>query len=138
MKKYLDLSLGYAIVAIVGGVFYREFTKWNQFFGVTALGKVHTHLFLLGMVIFMIVALFVKNSKLEEQKSFKKFMLTYNIGLPLMAIMLVVRGVLQVLDTPISSKVNAMISGVAGISHILLGAGIIFLLLSLRKEFLDN
>ncbi|MEG0756372.1 MAG: DUF2871 family protein, partial [Oscillospiraceae bacterium] len=28
MKKYLNLSLIYAIAAMVGGVFYREFTKF--------------------------------------------------------------------------------------------------------------
>ena len=47
MKKYLNLSLVYAVAAMVGGVFYREFTKFSGFDGVTALGKVHTHLFLL-------------------------------------------------------------------------------------------
>ena len=41
----------YAISAMVGGVFYREFTKFNDFEGITMLGKVHTHLFLLGMLV---------------------------------------------------------------------------------------
>lgn len=49
MKKYLNLSLGYVIAAMAGGVFCREFTKLNGFTGVTTLGKVHPHLFLLGM-----------------------------------------------------------------------------------------
>lgn len=61
MKKMLNFALGYAIAAMVGGVFYREFTKFSGFTGVTTLGKVHTHLFLLGMVMFMIVALCSKN-----------------------------------------------------------------------------
>ena len=38
MKKYLNLSLAYAVAAMAGGVFYREFTKLNGFVGVTALG----------------------------------------------------------------------------------------------------
>ena len=46
MKKYLNYSLVYAVAAMVGGVFYREFTKWNGYTGVTRLGKVHTHLFI--------------------------------------------------------------------------------------------
>lgn len=29
MKKYLNISLIYAIAAMAGGVFYREFTKFN-------------------------------------------------------------------------------------------------------------
>ena len=38
MKKYLNFSLAYAVAAMAGGVFYREFTKFNGFDGVTALG----------------------------------------------------------------------------------------------------
>ena len=65
MKKYLNISLIYAIAAMVGGVFYREFTKWNGFTGMTALGKVHTHLFLLGMLMFLIIALFAEHHVLQ-------------------------------------------------------------------------
>lgn len=53
MKKYLNFSLIYAIAAMVTGVFYREFTKWNGYTGVTTLGKVHVHLFLLGMMVYL-------------------------------------------------------------------------------------
>lgn len=37
MKKYVNLTLVYAILAMAGGVFYREFTKFNDFTGRTAL-----------------------------------------------------------------------------------------------------
>ncbi len=80
MKKYLNISLIYAVAAMAGGVFYREFTKWNTFSGVTALGKVHTHLFLLGMLMFMIVALFARDRSLSKQKTFRIFTYVYNIG----------------------------------------------------------
>ena len=46
--------------------------------------------------------------------------------------MLVARGVPQVLGMTLSAAVNASISGIAGIGHILTGAGIILLLLSLK------
>ncbi|MGN0305015.1 MAG: DUF2871 domain-containing protein [Lachnospiraceae bacterium] len=133
MKKYLNISLVYAIGALIGGVFYREFTKWNGFQGVTVLGKVHTHLFLLGMVMFMLVALFAQHSNLQEMKTFRVFLWLYNIGVPLTVIMMVVRGITQVLGLPLSTGADASISGIAGIGHILTGAGIILLLLSLRK-----
>ncbi|MEG2097890.1 MAG: DUF2871 family protein, partial [Pseudoflavonifractor sp.] len=58
MKKMMNLSFLYAILAMVGGVFYREFTKFNGFSGRSTLGFVHGHLFLLGMVVFLVVALF--------------------------------------------------------------------------------
>ena len=53
---------------MAGGVFYREFTKFHDFTGVTALGKVYTHLFLLGMLIFMLIALYAAPTNLQKQK----------------------------------------------------------------------
>ena len=43
------------------------------------------------------------------------------------------RGVLQVLGTSVSSGMNAAISGIAGIGHILLGVGLIILMVILLK-----
>ena len=50
MKRYMNTALLYAILAMAGGVFYREFTKFNGFTDKTTLAVVHTHYFLLGMV----------------------------------------------------------------------------------------
>lgn len=133
MKKYLNYSLGYAIAAMAGGVFYREFTKWNGYTGVTALGKLHTHLFLLGMVVFLIVALFAAQHELQKQRTFRAFMCVYNLGVPLTAVMLLVRGVAQVRNQTLSAGVSAAISGMAGIGHILVATGLILLLAALKK-----
>ena len=132
MKKYVNVSLVYAVAAMAGGVFYREFTKFNQFTGVTALGKVHTLLFLLGMLVFLLVALFAGRLELEKQKGFALFMKLYNVGVPLTAVMMAVRGVTQVLGMSLSAGASASISGIAGIGHILTGVGIILLLVSLK------
>ena len=132
MKKYLNLSLAYAVAAMAGGVFYREFTKLNGFSDVTALGKVHTHLFLLGTVVFMLVALFAAQGDLMKQKTFRVFLRVYNVGVPLTAVMMAVRGVTQVLGMSLSTAASASISGIAGIGHILTGVGIILLLVSLK------
>lgn len=133
-KKYFNLALIYATAAMIGGVFYREFTKWNGFTGATALGKVHTHLFILGMLVFLLIALFSQSMDLEKQKTFRTFMKIYNIGLPILSIMMVVRGVIQVLEFDISSRANSAISGVAGAGHVLVGIGIVLLLLTLKKS----
>ena len=133
MKKYLNISLIYAVAAMICGVFYREFTKMNHFTGVTALGKVHTHLFLLGMMVFLMVALFAGKLDFEKQKIFRVFMVVYNIGVSLMSVMMLVRGVIQVLNIPLSTGGSAAISGIAGIGHILVGTGIVLLLMSLKK-----
>ena len=134
MRKCLDFSLTYAIAAMVCGVFYREFTKYQDFTGVTALGKVHAHLFLLGMVMFLIVALFAMHWNLDGQKKFRWFLWTYNIGVPLTAAMLLVRGVTQVLGLTLTTGASAAMSGIAGIGHILTGVGLILLLLALRDR----
>ena len=133
MEKYLNISLIYAILAMAGGVFYREFTKFNEFTEATILGKVHTHFFLLGMVVFWITALFAAQKNLEEIKTFKVFMWIYNIGVPLTGVMMVVRGIPQVLVVSLSDGFSAAISGIAGIGHILTGIGIVLLILSFKK-----
>ena len=43
MKRYMNVVLLYAILAMIGGVFYREFTKFNGFTAQTTLSVVHTH-----------------------------------------------------------------------------------------------
>lgn len=51
--------------------------------------------------------------------------------------MMTVRGIIQVLNIPLSSGADASISGIAGIGHILIGTGIILLLISLKKASKD-
>ena len=133
MKKYLNTAFVYALLALAGGVFYREFTKYNGFTGVTTLGKLHVHLFTLGMVMFLLAALFSAQLPLEKQKNYRAFLKLYHIGVPLTAVMLLIRGVLEVLATPLSRGMDAAISGMAGLGHILTGVGIILFLLSLKK-----
>lgn len=133
MKKMINFALGYGIAAMIGGVFFREFTKFNGYTDVTMLGKIHTHLFVLGMFVFLLVALFTAQTPLNEQKQFKLFLVFYNIGVPLTTIMMLIRGIFQVLGTSLSSGASAAISGIAGIGHILTSVGLILLLLALRK-----
>ena len=133
MKKALNCSLVYAVAGLAAGVYYREFTKMMGFSGDTVLSGVHTHLLALGMLVFLLVALFAQRSNLEEQKGYRLFMIIYNAGLALTAALMLVRGTLQVLGGSLSSALSASISGMAGIGHILLGTGIVLLLVTLKK-----
>lgn len=132
MKRYMNASLLYALLAMVGGVFYREFTKFNGFTARTSLGVVHTHYFLLGMVFFLLLLLLEKSFSFTGAKT-KWALTTYHIGLNMTAVMLVVRGIPQVLGTELSAGMTAAISGVAGIGHILLGVSMVMLLLQIRR-----
>ena len=133
MKRYMNLALLYAVLAMVGGVFYREFTKWNGFTAKTTLSVVHTHYFLLGMVFFLLLLLLEKSFSFTGAKT-GRVLVAYHIGPILTGVMFVVRGVTQVLGTTLSSGMSAAISGVAGIGHILLGVSLMLLLLQIRRS----
>ena len=131
MKRYLNMAVLYAVFAMAGGVFYREFTKFNGFTAATTLSVVHTHYFLLGMVFFLLLSLLEKSNPFSNTKT-RRVLAVYHIGLNLTNVMLAVRGVTQVLAFPLSSGMDAAISGVAGIGHILLGVSTILLLLQIK------
>lgn len=132
MKKYANTALIYAAMAMAGGVFYREFTKFNGFAGETALSVVHTHYFLLGMVFFLLVMLLEKTFAFIGEKT-GRVLATYHVGLNITGAALLTRGVTQVLGMALSSGMDAALSGVAGIGHMLLGVSMILLLLRLKK-----
>lgn len=133
MKRYMNSALLYAILAMAGGVFYREFTKFNGFTAKTTLSVVHTHYFLLGMVFFLLLLVLETNLSFTGEKT-GRVLVVYHIGLNLTAVMLVVRGVTQVVGTNLSRGADAAISGVAGIGHILLGVSLVLLLLQIRRS----
>ena len=133
MKRYMNSALLYAILAMAGGVFYREFTKFNGFTARTTLSVVHTHYFLLGLVFFLLLVVMEKNLSFTEAKTGRVLMI-YHIGLNLTAVMLAVRGVTQVLGLTLSSGMDAAISGMAGIGHILLGVSLVLLLLQIKRD----
>lgn len=134
MKKTINLSFAYAILAMIGGVFYREFTKFSGFEGRTTLSFVHTHLFLLGMIMFLIITFSIKLFSIQTSKKYRAFLWIYNIGVCLTSIMLMVRGILQVNQSVLTSATNAMISGFAGIGHILVGIGMILFFLMMKEK----
>ena len=87
---------------------------------------VHTHYIILGMMLFLILGLISMNMNLKINRA----VLLYNNGLNLTAIMLIVRGIIQVLDLNV---VSAVISSIAGIGHIILGVSLILTLLDIKK-----
>lgn len=137
MKRYMNSALLYAVLAMAGGVFYREFTKFSGFAAKTTLSVVHTHYFLLGMVFFLVLLVLEKNLSFTGAKT-GRVLLTYHIGLNLTAVMLVVRGVTQVVGADLSRGADAAISGIAGIGHILLGVSLVLLLLQIRRSVLSS
>lgn len=132
-KRYINLALTYAVIAMVLGVFYREFTKFSLFTGKTNLSVMHTHYFMLGMFFFLILMLVEKVFAFSDQKNVGKFIVSYQVGLNITGLGFLVRGLTQVWATPLSSAMNASLSGVAGIGHTIMGVSMILLLLKIKK-----
>lgn len=133
MKKLSNAAFLYTIVALVAGVVYREYTKAAGFLGETNLSLLHTHLLTLGMLFFLVVLALEVTLKLSEQKLFNGFFMTYNVGLILTSLMMAVRGFLQIQGAELSKAVDASVSGISGVGHILLGVGFILFFMNLRR-----
>lgn len=133
MKKLINISFIYFILSMIAGVFFREFTKFFNFTEKTTLSVLHSHILILGTFLFLILALFTINTNLLEQKKFKTFLKIYNISLPFMIIVMLIRGIIQVINKNIPSAINASISGFAGISHILMLVSFVILFISLKN-----
>ncbi len=131
MKRLMNASIVYGVLGLVGGVFYREFTKLNGFTGFTTLSVVHTHYLMLGMVFFLMLVLLENNFHFICNKV-RKCLIFYHIGLNLTVIMLVVRGVVQVLSLNVSSAV------LFGIAHLILGISMVLVLISIRNCIKDS
>lgn len=133
VKRYANLALVYAVIAMVFGVFYREFTKFNHFTGQTNLSVMHTHYFMLGMFFFLILMLVEKSFHFSDN-GVGKILIVYQIGLNITGVGFLMRGLTQVWETELSKGMDASISGIAGIGHILTGVCIVLLLLKIRKQ----
>ena len=133
MKRYLNFAFYYFPVCYGRRRFLSGIYKVFRLFRKTTLSLVHVHLMVLGTFLFLLLALFTRHLNLEEERSFRRFLILHSIALPFMVIMMLVRGVLQVLGTSLSSGANAAISGIAGISHILMLISFLLLFHALRK-----
>lgn len=129
MQKYFKLATFYLIIGLVMGIFYREFTKFNNFTGVTALKGVHTHALVLGFLFFILVLLLDKSFNISSRNNFKKWIISYNIGLVYLLSSLTYRGILQVQKLEISG-----LSHIAGLGHTILGISLVWFCIIVNKS----
>lgn len=130
LRLLLTSTAVYTVLGLAAGLFYREFTKANGFPEGMAgqLGLSHTHILTLGMIVPLIVMALEKSFGLSRGRLFSWFFWIYNSGVLITTGSLVWHGILQVQGV----EGSAMIAGIAGTGHMLVGAGLVLLLLSLR------
>lgn len=132
-KRYANTALIYGIAAMVFGVFYREYTKFSGFTGKTNLSVMHTHYFLLGMFFFLFLMLSEKAFSFSG-KNIGRVLMIYHLGLNITGLGFFMRGLTQVWGTDLTRGMDASISGISGIGHILMSIGLILLLLRIKKQ----
>lgn len=130
MKKLFFAASIYLVLGLSAGLYYREFTKANDFTaadGFTQLAVAHTHLLTLGVIVLLIVLALEKVFALSNSKAFSWFFWIYNLGLVVTASTMVINGTLRVLD----EETSKALAGISGSGHILLTAGFILLFVAL-------
>ncbi|MET4050296.1 MULTISPECIES: DUF2871 domain-containing protein [unclassified Rhodococcus (in: high G+C Gram-positive bacteria)] len=137
MKKLYYASFAYMVVGVLAGLFYREFTKAEDFPAgeFTQLGVTHTHLLTLGFIVLLIVLALEKLFTISRNKRlFAWFFWLYNAGVVLTTAMMIWHGSLTVLG----EESTSMISGIAGLGHILITAGMIVFFIALGRAITQD
>lgn len=132
MKSLYRSAIFYLVMGLGAGLFYREFTRANEFpeGQFTQLGVAHTHLLALGFMMFLIFLVVEKVFAVSRNKKlFNSFFLFYNVGVVLTVGMLIWHGSLTVLG----EESTAMIAGIAGIGHILITIGLVLFVVALGR-----
>ncbi|WJZ03911.1 DUF2871 domain-containing protein [Corynebacterium freiburgense] len=132
MQKLFSAAATYAVLGLVSGVFYREFGRFNEYFGPTRLSTLHTHLLVLGMFFFLIAIALNATLKLSENSRFNAFFWTYNIGVLWTAGMMTFKGINQVWDP--NFVMSPALAGISGLGHIILTVGIVLYFMILNKQ----
>ncbi len=132
MKKVLKISLGFTVLALFFGAFYREYTKYLGFDGATTLSLLHTHTFVLAVIfplLFTLITEQLKHTTEELKLSFR----TYYLGYTLAILAMLTRGLMQAQERVLSSEIDHMISGIAGLGHVVLAVAFVWIFYKLIK-----
>lgn len=129
MKKYLNLSLFYLVLGLGLGVFFREFTKFNNFTDKTTLSALHGHALILGFVFFLVVLILDKVFEISKAKAYKGWLVFYNISLVYMIGTLLFRGILEV-----TGGEFAGLNHIAGLAHTMLGLALVWFITILYRK----
>lgn len=137
-RKSMNTGFVFIILGIFAGAFYREFTKFLGFEGVTSMSVMHTHLLTTGAIMFIIFALCFRVFSVQPSKKLNILLPAYLISVVGNVGVMFARGLYQVMGWEITRTVNATLSGIAGIVHILLTITLIWIFNIIRKSVSNN
>ncbi|PPL20166.1 DUF2871 domain-containing protein [Microterricola pindariensis] len=132
MRRLFYAAFASMLLGVASGLFYREFTKGNDFTGDTQLALVHTHLLALGMTVFLILLALEKLFAVAESPLFGWFFWVYSAGILVTTGAMTAQGILAVLGL----EHSAAVAGIAGLGHIALLVGLVLYFVALRPKVL--
>lgn len=130
MKKLMYSSAFYTLLGLLSGLFYREMTKGENFSGYSQLNITHTHLLVLGTIMFLIFMMIEYQLKLtKHSKLFNSFFYIFHLGVLVTVAMQFVNGIATIKDFSVSPA----IAGIAGLGHIFLTVAFVLFFILLNK-----
>ncbi len=133
-RSILGIAFANLIMGLLGGVFYREFTKFYGFEGVTHLGKLHVHTLTLGFIALLVIyACQDKEHSPDSVRRLKKPLYTYMAGLTLSVVSMAVTGIYEIVGEGAKTVSMPALEGISGLGHITLATGLVWLVVSLFR-----
>ena len=138
MKKLYYSAYAYLAVGLLSGIIFREVTKIAGVPGPTALSKVHTHVLVLGFLMFLLLLLFEKMLDITKADYFSFFFAAYHTGLGITVASMFTRGIVTILEQKgtiaLSNGLDAAISGISGLGHVILAIAFVILMNILKQR----
>ncbi|MBL0847902.1 MULTISPECIES: DUF2871 domain-containing protein [Mammaliicoccus] len=132
MKRLFYSSAIYTALGLLSGLFYREMSRANDFEGYSQLNVTHTHMLVLGTIMFLVFLLIEKNFSLtRNHKLFNWFFITYHVGLLLTVAMQMTNGIMTLKGI----EASPAIAGMSGLGHIFLSVAFILFYVLLNKSY---
>ena len=131
MKKLMYSSALYTILGLLSGIFYREMTKAEGYSGYSQLNVTHTHLLVLGTIMFLIFMLVELQLNMTKHKTlFNYFFYLYHLGLLITVAMQYINGIATIKGF----SAGPAIAGISGLGHITLAIALICFFNLLQKR----
>ncbi len=134
MRRFLNRAILFAVYGLAAGVYFREFTKFNDFTDRTMLSMAHVHILSLGLAGYLLIALLIKVLNIAPGKKTRFASGMYSVGILLASLMMLLRGTMEVAGLPISEMTDGMIAGLAGLGHIMTAVGLLSFLSLIKRH----
>lgn len=131
MRKFFYASAFYTFAGLAAGLLYRTLTHDRESWSFTQLNVSHTHLLALGTIMMLIFLGLERAFELSKGRFFSAFFWTYNAGLLLTTIMMLVNGILALNGAETTPPMRA---GISGLGHIAVTVAFVFFFLNLSSR----